>query len=77
MAVTIGLDIGSASVKLAALGERSDSDRLSKMADACPDFFLAKKGPPSADGEPLPLLLSHYRRIHGRPAPSILCGIRQ
>ena len=62
----VGLDVGSVSVKLAALGGREDSCLVSRLADSSSAFFVAKL--PSANGwAERPVVCSTYRRIQGNP----------
>jgi predicted CoA-substrate-specific enzyme activase len=63
MGITIGLDIGAISLKLAALGHPADRPILEALAGAHREFRLA-----DLDGRPL--VLSAYRRIAGSPIQS-------
>lgn len=60
MGVNLGLDIGSISLKLAALGKIEDRPLLERLAARKHDFHLLEW-----DGRPL--VISDYRRIAGSP----------
>jgi len=62
MGINIGLDIGSISLKLAALGRTQDRGVLQALCDSGRGFFMAEGG--------APLALSEYRRIVGSPIQS-------
>jgi len=62
MGINIGLDIGSISLKLAALGQPADRAILEQLCAAGRPFRLA--------AGPSPLVLSDYRRIAGSPIQS-------
>ena len=62
MGINIGLDIGSISLKLAALGRPADRGILEKLCAEGRPFRMA--------GGEAPLLLSDYRRIAGSPIQS-------
>ena len=62
----VGLDVGSVSVKLAALGAREDSAVLSLLAETSSAFFAPRL--PAANGwAERPVVCSEYRRIQGNP----------
>ncbi|HXX01938.1 MAG TPA: BadF/BadG/BcrA/BcrD ATPase family protein, partial [Candidatus Acidoferrales bacterium] len=62
----VGLDVGSVSVKLAALGAREDSAVLSLLAETSSAFFAPRL--PAANGwAERPVVCSAYRRIQGNP----------
>lgn len=62
----VGLDVGSVSVKLAALGGREDSSLVSRLADSSSAFFVPKL--PSSNGwAERPVVCSTYRRIQANP----------
>jgi len=63
MAINIGLDIGSISLKLAALGAPEDLAALGAICHGNSAFRLVAQ-------EPRPLVLSEYRRIAGSPIQS-------
>ncbi len=63
MAVNIGVDIGSISLKLAALGKDSDRRLLEGLCQKCKSFRFI-------DSPAGPLVLSEYRRIAGSPMQS-------
>ena len=60
MGVNLGLDIGSISLKLAALGKTEDRPLLERLATRKHDFHLLEW-----DGRPV--VISDYRRIAGSP----------
>ncbi len=62
MGINIGLDIGSISLKLAALGRPADRAILEALCAGARPFRMAGTGPP--------LALSDYRRIAGSPIQS-------
>jgi predicted CoA-substrate-specific enzyme activase len=61
--IVVGIDVGAISIKIAALGEESDYDYLSRLCAESSSYYWA-------EGIPLnqPLALSTYRRIKGEPA---------
>jgi len=63
MGINIGLDIGSVSLKLAALGTPGDLSVLRDLCASNPEFRLA-------DEQSRPLVLSQYRRVGGSPIQS-------
>ena len=66
MGVTLGLDIGSVSIKLSALGDPSDESLLQEIAGRGGSFIAFGDGHrPGVDSQPL--LVSRYRRIKGQP----------
>ena len=69
MSITIGLDIGAVSLKLAALGDKKDLPVLRRLCAAHSAFRLFPEGVPGTMG---PLALSDYRRITGSPAHAAL-----
>jgi predicted CoA-substrate-specific enzyme activase len=62
----VGLDVGSVSVKLAALGTNKDSCVVSRLSDGCSAFFVPKLPPVNGWTERL-VVCSVYRRIQGNP----------
>lgn len=60
MGLGVGIDLGSTSVKLAAVGGHEDRDLLASAAGG--EFFLLTEHPPG-----LSILLSRYRRLQGNP----------
>src|ERR1017187_5629924 len=62
MGINIGLDIGSISLKLAALGRPADRGILETLCAAARPFRMVSAEPP--------LVLSDYRRIAGSPIQS-------
>ncbi len=71
MGITIGLDIGAVSLKLAALGDEKDRPVLRRLCAAHTAFRFIPEAGPGAVG---PLALSHYWRITGSPAQAA-CGL--
>jgi len=61
--IVIGIDVGAISIKIAALGEESDRDYLSRLCAESPNYI-------SVEGTNIqqPLAISTYRRIKGEPA---------
>lgn len=60
MGISLGLDVGAVSVKLAALGEPEDYPLLAHLAKASSSFFLPKL--PKSNGlSERPVVLSTYR----------------
>ncbi len=61
--IVIGIDVGAISIKIAALGEESDRDYLSRLCAESPNYI-------SVEGTKVqqPLAISTYRRIKGEPA---------
>ena len=68
MGINIGLDIGSISLKLAALGGSDDRRLLSGLCSANPAFRAVDW--PGVNGPKTHLVLSDYRRISGSPIQS-------
>ena len=66
MGVTLGLDIGSVSIKLSALGDPSDESLLQEIAGRGGSFIAFGDGH-RPGGNSQPLLVSRYRRIKGQP----------
>src|ERR1035437_5587023 len=66
MSISLGLDVGAVSVKLAAWGEPEDHPLLARLAEASSSFFLPK--PPKSNGlAERSVVLSAYRRLQGNP----------
>jgi len=63
MGINIGLDIGAISLKLAALGQAADREKLEWLCAARPAFRLL-------EWNKRPLVVSDYRRIAGSPIQS-------
>ena len=57
--ITIGIDVGAVSVKVAAAGDRESAPLLRGLGGS---FWFLPSSPPD-----LPLLLSCYRRLMGNP----------
>ncbi|MGA8866543.1 MAG: acyl-CoA dehydratase activase [Candidatus Sulfotelmatobacter sp.] len=66
MSVSLGLDVGAVSVKLAALGAREDYSLLAGLAEATSAFFLPEL-PGTIRLADCSVLLSSYRRHQGNP----------
>jgi predicted CoA-substrate-specific enzyme activase len=66
MSISLGLDVGAVSVKLAALGEPADYPLLVHLADASSSFFLPKLPKSNGLSERF-VVLSTYRRLQGNP----------
>jgi len=68
--IDIGIDIGSVSVKVAVVGDKSDRELLETIASRSINFFSLENG----DSSPLlngsPILVSDYTRIKGMPVQS-------
>ena len=76
MSLSLGIDVGAVSVKLAALGQNSDHALLEQLADASPTFFLPRLPPTSRLGE-VGVALSTYRRVSGNPLQATSDLIRE
>jgi len=74
MAIYLGLDVGSVSVKLALVADQTDRGTLEEAAARSGGFLFqatpAAAGPAPATA-PLPILLSRYERIKGRPVEAV------
>jgi predicted CoA-substrate-specific enzyme activase len=68
MGINLGLDIGAISLKLAAVGKPADLALFERLCATQPAFRLTELR--RADGPPVPLVLSEYRRIAGSPIQS-------
>ncbi len=69
MAITLGLDIGLVSIKLAALGDEEDRALFREALKEKPElFYLPSDNISSADHPECPFLVTRYRRIKGKPA---------
>ncbi len=66
MSISLGLDVGAVSVKLAALGAPEDYPVLAHLAEVSASFFLPKL-PKSNRLSERPVVLSTYRRLQGNP----------
>jgi predicted CoA-substrate-specific enzyme activase len=66
MSISLGLDVGAVSVKLAALGAPEDYPALAHLAEASSSFFLPKL-PRSNGFSGCCVALSTYRRLQGNP----------
>jgi activator of 2-hydroxyglutaryl-CoA dehydratase len=66
MSISLGLDVGAVSVKVAALGAPEDHPLLAHLAKASSAFFIAQL--PRNDGlAERSVMLSAYRRLQGDP----------
>jgi predicted CoA-substrate-specific enzyme activase len=66
MSISLGLDVGAVSVKLAALGAPEDQPLLARLAKASSAFFIPQL--PRNDGlAECSVMLSAYRRLQGDP----------
>jgi len=66
MSISLGIDVGAVSVKLAALGTAEDYPLLADLAEATSAFFLPQL--PETNGwTERCVLLSAYRRLQGNP----------
>lgn len=66
MAINVGLDIGTASLKLAAVGQAADAEPLRALSCNSGSFF-ACRFPENSSLASCPLVLSQYRRTHASP----------
>ena len=66
MSINIGLDIGSVSLKLAAIGVPADGPLFRTLTEEHATYF-ANQFPNSSPYADHPLVLSRYRRIQGSP----------
>lgn len=69
MPISVGLDIGAVSLKLAAVGRAEDGDSIRAAARNSETFFTSRF-PESGALKSCWLILSRYRRIQGSPAQS-------
>jgi predicted CoA-substrate-specific enzyme activase len=76
MGINIGLDIGAVSLKLAAIGDKSDTALLEALPRKC-DAFSYARFPAGSALEERPLLLSRYHRIQGSPIQSTFDVLRE
>lgn len=67
MALGIGIDIGSISIKLAAIGGKNDEPLLDRLAES-KEFF---KPVSRSHSSGFSVVLSNYRRIRGRPLDAL------
>ncbi len=74
MSIYLGLDVGSVSVKIALLGEPSDSEVLEAAALRSEGLLFPPEGGTDADAPPI--LLSRYERVRGRPVEAVARLIR-
>ena len=66
MSISVGIDVGAVSVKLAALGAREDHSLLARLAEGKSAFTLpSMPGTNAFAGRPV--AISAYRRIQGNP----------
>jgi predicted CoA-substrate-specific enzyme activase len=69
MSINIGLDIGSVSLKLAAIGGAGDGPRFRGLAEKSATFYPVSF-PAASHFDRRPLVLSRYRRLQGSPIQS-------
>lgn len=69
MAITLGIDIGLVSIKLAAIGHEDDRPLFRKAIKEKPELFhQPHDGISSVEHPESPLLVTRYRRIKGKPS---------
>jgi hypothetical protein len=68
VSISLGIDVGAVSVKLAAIGELNDSFALSRLCESNKTFFLPSLPAGSNGGAKFPIVLSAYRRLQGNPS---------
>ncbi len=68
--ISVGLDIGAVSIKLAALGDPADTELLRAIGSGSEAFFASQLPPSSSLRSGSPLILSRYARVQGGPAQS-------
>jgi activator of 2-hydroxyglutaryl-CoA dehydratase len=76
MSISLGLDVGAVSVKLAALGAPEDHPLLARLAEASSAFFLPKL-PRTSRLARCSAVLSTYRRLQGNPLPVVSDLLRE
>jgi len=76
MSISLGLDVGAVSVKLAALSSCEDRSLLARLAEASPAFFLPQL-PRTKGFAEASILLSAYRRIQGNPLQAVSDLLRE
>ncbi len=76
MSISLGLDVGAVSVKLAALGAPEDSSALGQLAEASSAFFLPQLPMTNRLAERA-VVLSTYRRLQGNPLQAALDLLRE
>jgi len=67
MALGIGVDIGSVSIKVAVIGTKADESILKRLSDK-KEYFRLTSVPEKCEHI---IVLSHYRRIKGKPLDSV------
>lgn len=67
MSVSLGIDVGAVSVKLAAIGESDDLPALFRACESNKSFFLPLLPVASNGFSKVPIVLSAYRRLQGSP----------
>jgi activator of 2-hydroxyglutaryl-CoA dehydratase len=70
MSISLGIDVGAVSVKLAALGGPEDTLSLAGLADSSPAFFLPQL-PPAGGQREHSAALSVYRRLQSNPVQAV------
>jgi predicted CoA-substrate-specific enzyme activase len=76
MSINIGLDIGGASLKLVAIGDKTDASLLDSLIKNSGSFFPGEF-PASSPLAGRPLIFSKYRRIQGSPIQSTFDLLRE
>ncbi|MFQ6041235.1 MAG: hypothetical protein ACE5PV_10305 [Candidatus Poribacteria bacterium] len=61
--INLGIDVGSVSVKLAAIGDVEDRELFEQVCSENPTFFLVQ----NENTKDKVILLSQYRRVKGEP----------
>ena len=69
MGFFIGIDVGSVSAKLAAMGHSASTETSALILQMPRTFFSASTN--AQDHIAAPLFLSHYRRTFGNPAQTV------
>jgi predicted CoA-substrate-specific enzyme activase len=72
MSTYVGLDVGSVSLKLALLGDETDRHILDEAVKRSDGAFFSPKAP----GDDLPMVLSRYERVKGRPVEAVARALR-
>jgi predicted CoA-substrate-specific enzyme activase len=76
MSISLGVDVGAVSVKLAALGGPEDSLSLTRLADTSTAFFLPLL-PPAGGQRERSAALSVYRRLQSNPVQAVSDLLRE
>lgn len=70
MSLSLGIDVGAVSVKIAALGEKGDQELLSRLQKASATFFLPQL-PRTSRLRDSAIALSTYRRVSSNPLGAV------